>query len=257
VTTEERRPGKADRGRRRGRQTGPIELVIVDQHPVLRAGMRTLLEADDRVAVVGEADTVSAAVDIVRANAPDVVLFDLDTADAENLDDMRRLRREVPDGALVVLTRREDDEEIYRAVIGGADGHVSESAQPEELVDTIKHAADGDEPIQRTLAERPAVGRRVLETYAELSQRAQAVPDSDVSAREIRILELAAEGKTNYQIGREIGLSEHTVKGAISHLLARLRLRHRTDAVVHALRLGWITPPRAEPQRIRDRDHLE
>jgi len=91
-------------------------------------------------------------------------------------------------------------------------------------------------------------------TYAELSQRAPWASETEVSDRELRILELAAEGKTNYQIGREIGLSEHTVKGAISHLLARLRLRHRTEAVVHALRLGWISAPRAEPQRILDRD---
>jgi DNA-binding NarL/FixJ family response regulator len=256
VTTEKRRPRKADRERGRGRDAGPIELVIIDEHPVLRAGVRTLLDNDAGVNVVAEADTVAEAVDIVRANQPDVVLLDVDAADADTVDDMRRLRREVPDGALVVLARHEDDEQVYRAVVGGADGHVGESAQPEELVDTIKQAANGDEPIQRTLAERPAVGRRVLEAYAELSQRTPSVTDGDVSQRELRILELAAEGKTNYQIGREIGLSEHTVKGAISQLLARLRLRHRTDAVVHALRLGWITPPKAAPQRIRH-DHDE
>ena len=221
-----------------------------------RAGVRTLLENDDRVGVVAEADSVSEAVDMMRTSHPDVVLLDVDAANLETIDDMRRLRREVRDGALVVLARQDDDEEVYRAVVGGADGHVGESAQPEELVDTITQAADGDEPIQRTLAERPAVGRRVLETYAELSSRSSAVPDSEVSPRELRILELAAEGKTNYQIGREIGLSEHTVKGAISQLLARLRLRHRTEAVVHALRVGWITPPRGEPERIRaDSDH--
>lgn len=214
--------------------------------------MRTLLENDDGVAVVAEADSVAEAVDMVRATHPDVVLLDVDSADADTMDGMRRLRREVPDSALVVLARREDDEEVYRAVVGGADGHVAESAQPEELVATIKQAAEGEEPITRTLAERPAVARRVLETYAELAARAPVVGDTDVSARELRILELAAEGKTNYQIGREIGLSEHTVKGAISHLLARLRLRHRTEAVVHALRLGWISPPRGEPERPHD-----
>lgn len=255
MTTEERRPRKADRRRRRGRRTGPIELLIVDEHPVLRAGVRTLLENDEGVAVVGEADSVAAAVDLVRASPPDVVLLDLDGSDAQTIDGMRRLRREVPDGALVVLARHEDDEEVYRAVVGGADGHVGESAQPEELVAVIKQAAHGEEPIQRTLAERPAVGRRVLETYAELASRAASSGDTDVTARELRILELAAEGKTNYQIGREIGLSEHTVKGAISQLLARLRLRHRTEAVVHALRLGWISPPRGEPERVRDDTH--
>jgi DNA-binding NarL/FixJ family response regulator len=229
----------------------------VDQHPVLRAGVRTLLDNDEGVQVVGEADNVDAAVDIVRSSSVDVVLFDTDGANAETVDDMRRLRREVPDGALVVLARHEDDDEVYRAVVGGADGHVSENAQPQELVDTIKQAAEGSEPIQRTLAERPAVARRVLEKYAELSQRSVGVTDSSVSQRELRILELAAEGKTNYQIGREIGLSEHTVKGAISHLLARLRLRHRTEAVVHALRLGWISAPRTEPARVRDDESHE
>jgi DNA-binding NarL/FixJ family response regulator len=228
--------------------------LIVDEHPVLRAGVRTLLESDDGVSVVAEADSVAEAVDMMRESTPDVVLLDVDATNSDTIDDMRRLRREVPDGALVVMARQEDDEQVYRAVVGGADGHVGESAQPEELVDTIKQAADGEEPIQRTLAERPAVGRRVLETYAELSQRAPMAGEADVSARELRILELAAEGKTNYQIGREIGLSEHTVKGAISHLLARLRLRHRTEAVVHALRLGWITPPREAPARTRDND---
>ena len=209
---------------------------------------------DDGVAVVGEADNVADAVDMVRASPPTSCCSTSTPPNADTVDDMRRLRREVPDGALVVLARHDDDEEVYRAVVGGADGHVAESAQPAELVDTIKEAAHGTEPIQKTLAERPAVARRVLETYAELAQRAPVSPEADVSERELRILELAAEGKTNYQIGREIGLSEHTVKGAISQLLARLRLRHRTEAVVHALRLGWISPPKAEPQRIRDDD---
>jgi DNA-binding NarL/FixJ family response regulator len=253
VTTEEPRPLKADRDRRRrGHRNGPIELVIVDEHPLQRAGVRTLLETDAGMSVVGEADSVADAVDMMHGSPPDVVLMDVDGAYAETVDDMRRLRREVPDGALVVLARHDDDEEVYRAVVGGADGHVGESEQPEQLVETIKEAAQGAEPIQKTLVERPAVGRRVLETYAELSSRAPVQPGADVSPRELRILELAAEGKTNYQIGREIGLSEHTVKGAISQLLARLRLRHRTEAVVHALRLGWITPPKQEPQRIRD-----
>ena len=254
MSIEERKARRADASRRgRGRKPGPIVLVLVDEHPVRRAGVRTLLENDD-VAVVAEADSVAAAVDIVRKSVVDVVLLDVDDANAQAIDDMRQLRREMPGSALVVLARHEDDEGVYRAVLGGADGHVSENAQPAELVDTIKRAAAGSEPIQRTLAERPAVGRRVLEAYAEMSQRAPSAPESDVSGRELRILELAAEGKTNYQIGREIGLSEHTVKSAISHLLARLRLRHRTEAVVHALRLGWISAPRAEPGRPPDDD---
>jgi DNA-binding NarL/FixJ family response regulator len=246
VRTEDRAPRRNGRASRDVRDTKPIELVIVDEHPVLRAGVRTLLENDDDVNVVAEAESVDQAVDMVRDKSPDVVLLDVDRADAQVIDDMQRLRREVPDGALVVLGRREDDEELYRAVVGGAAGHVGDSAGPQQLVETIKEAANGEEPIHRTLAARPSVGRRVLETFAQLAQRSPRRSPPALSERELRILELAAEGMTNFQIGREIGLSEHTVKGSISSMLNRLRLRHRTEAVVHALRSGWISPPRAD-----------
>jgi len=194
------------------------------------------------VEVVAEVDNVDDAVESCRDNPPDVVLFDVDESTAETVEDMRRLRREMPDGALVVLARREDDEEVYRAVVGGADGHVGDGARPEELVDTIKQAADGDEPITRTLVERPNVARRVLETFAELAGHRSPKHRPDISEREMRILDLAAQGMTNYQIGMSLGVSEHTVKSAISQLLARLGLRHRTEAVVYALKSGWIGP---------------
>jgi DNA-binding NarL/FixJ family response regulator len=251
AVTTEKRPGGAPRGKRSAapKRNGRIHLLLVDEHPVLRAGVRSLLENDDEVSVVAEAQTLDEAVDACREAAPDVVLLDVDMADVRRVDEMQRLRREVPSGALVVLGRHDDDEGLFRAVVGGAVGHVGENEGPEQLVETIKEAAHGEEPIQRTLAQRPSVGRRVLETFAELAQRGPMPGHTELSDREMRILELAAEGKTNSQIGREIGLSEHTVKGAISQLLARFRLRHRTEAVVHALRLGWIAAPRRhEPE---------
>ena len=192
--------------------------------------------------VVAEADTIDEAVDASRHHPVDVVLMDVDESTTETVDDMRRLREEMPDAALVVLGRREDDDEVYRAVVGGAAGHVGENAQPEELVDTIKQAADGGDPISQTLVDRPAVGRRVLEAYAALVSRGPVLRENRLSGRDLSILTLAAEGMTNQQIGRDLGVSEHTVKSAISHILARLGLRHRTEAVVHALRNGWITP---------------
>ena len=215
-----------------------IQLLIVDQHPVLRAGVRTLLETEERVEVVAEAETVAEAVDACRENPPDVVLLDVDESSTTTVDDMRRLRREMPDGALVVLARHEDDDEVYRAVIGVV-GHVGDTADPAELADTIMEAADGNEPIRRTLAEHPNVARRVLGTLAEMAGRHPAQP-ARVSEREIRILDLASQGMTNYQIGMSLGVSEHTVKSSISQLLARLGLRHRTEAVVFALKNGWI-----------------
>lgn len=191
---------------------------------------------------MGEAGSVEEAIEMCRANSPDVVLMDMDEATSESLAGMRRLRDECPDGALVVMTRRRDDEEIYRAVVGGAVGHLADNAQPEELVSTVMRAAAGDEPISRTLAERPAVGRRVLESYAAMHARGPQAHEPRLSDRELTILGHAAVGMTNQQIGRALGVSEHTIKSDISHILARLGLRHRTQAVVHAMRNGWIAP---------------
>jgi DNA-binding NarL/FixJ family response regulator len=229
--------------RRAHRRTDKIQLLIVDEHALQRAGVRTLLENEEAVGTISEASTVDDAVDACRVSSPDVVLMDVDEATLESVDDMRRLRDQMgADAALVVLSRSEDDEGVYRAVIGGAAGHVGEDARPGELVDTIMSAAMGEEPISQTIAKRPAVARRVLEAYAELSARGPVVREPKLTERELSILGLAAEGMTNQQIGRSLGVSEHTIKGSISHILARLGLRHRTEAVVHAMRNGWITP---------------
>jgi two-component system response regulator DegU len=244
--TSPRNRSKASRAGHRAsrRPREKIQLLIVDEHPLLRAGVRTLLESETEVEVVAEADTVDQALEACRDGEVDVVLMDVDQATSEAVDDMRRLREGLPeDGALVVLARRADDEGVYQAVVGGAAGHVGEDAQPRELVETIKQAASGDEPIRRTLAERPHVGRRVLEAFAQLRTRMPSRRETRLSEREITILRLASEGMTNYQIGRSLGISEHTVKSAISMILARLGLRHRTEAVVHALRNGWISSP--------------
>jgi DNA-binding NarL/FixJ family response regulator len=245
AVTDGREVGATPRGRRKAarKPTDRIQLLIVDEHPLLRAGVRTLLENEDAVEVVAEADSVDDALDKFRTNSPDVVLMDVDEATTGSVDDMRRLKDEMSDdAALVVLARREDDEGVFRAVVGGASGHVGENADPEELVDTIMEAALGHDPIQKTIAQRPAVGRRVLEAYAEMSSREPAASEPRLTDRELSILTLAARGMTNQQIGRSLGVSEHTIKSAISHVLARLGLRHRTEAVVHALRNGWINP---------------
>ena len=241
--------------RRRRRQGGlkrsdKIQLLIVDEHPLLRASVKTLLENDGEVEVVAEADSVEEGVVACRRHQPDVILMDLDESTIATVDGMRRLREEVPGGALVVLSRHEDDEEVFRAVVGGAAGHVANDADPAELVDTIRQAATGNEPIAQTLRRRPNVGRRVLEAFAALTGRASAArpPSPHLSPRDLRILTYAARGMTNLQIGHELGVSEHTVKAAISQILAQLGLRHRTEAVVHAIGQGWITPAESEPR---------
>lgn len=226
----------------------PTKLLLVDEHPLIRAGVRTLLEQQPGI-IVAEAESIDAAVIYCQTNQPDVVLMDLNESTAEAVMSVQRLQRECGNSAVVILGRRGDDEELFRAVVAGAAGHVGETAQPHELITTIEEAADGFEPIGQSLAKRPEVGRRVLETFLEMHRRNEAESDEIVtlSERELVILRHAAEGLTNRKIGFAMGLSEHTVKSEFSKILSRLGMRHRTEAVVRAVREGWISVP-IEPE---------
>lgn len=227
-------------------QREQIQLMIVGDHPVIRAGVRTLLENESDLEVVAEAESIEAAVSICGLHQPDVVLMDLGEPTPAVVQAVKRLQRACEKGALVILGRHDADEDIFRAIIAGAAGHVGDASQPDELLTTIRQAAQGGEPISHLLAERPGLGRRVLETYRQLSDQGQTTHDEEVvtlSHRELEVLRYAADGLTNRKIGRALGLSEHTIKSTFSQILARLGLANRTEAVVHAVREGWITVP--------------
>lgn len=230
----------------------PIALVLLDEHPLTRAGVRNVLASERDISVVAEAETVDQVVNACRQLRPDVVLVDVDLPPAKMVESLRRLREECADPAVVVLTHQDSDLELYGATIAGAAGHLSDAVGPAQLADTIRRAADGDEPITDALAERPDVGRRVLETFRELAAQGTQDPSEPMpTGRQREILTHAAEGMTNQQIARHMGLSTGTVRADVSDLLRRLALRHRTEAVVHAIRRGWISPeasPSVEPQ---------
>jgi DNA-binding NarL/FixJ family response regulator len=223
----------------------PIELMLVDEHPLVRAGIRTMLENEQGLKVVEEFDSVDAAVAFCRVHRPDVVVMEMDLTAPGLLHSVQRLRRECAETAVVVVSHRDGDEELFQAALAGASGHLAEADHPSELVATIRQAAVGDEPIGQRIARRPEVSRRVLEMYRLLAQSTagQSTDEIALSARELEILRHVAEGLTNRQIGRAMGLSEYTVKSAVSSILRRLGLRHRTEAVVHAVRHDWISVP--------------
>lgn len=222
-----------------------IELMLVDEHPLVRAGIRTMLENEHGLKVVEEFDSVDAAAAYCRLHRPDVVLMEMDLTAPGLLNSVQRLRRECAEAAVVVVSHRDGDEELFQAALAGASGHVAEGDHPSELVETIRQAALGDEPIGQRIARRPEVSRRVLEMYRLLAQStaSQANGEIALSARELEILRHVADGLTNRQIGRAMGLSENTVKSTVSSILRRLGLRHRTEAVVHAVRHGWMSVP--------------
>lgn len=237
-------------GSRRGLDS--IQLVLVDESPLMRAGVRTMLETEWGMDVIAETDSLDQALDYCRQRPPDVLLMDLDLPAPGLMQGLHRLRRECTDCAVVILTHRDDDDELFQAVMAGASGHVVDDAQPHELAATIRRAAAGGEPIGQLLAERPSVSQRVLEAFRDLALYGPQIrPEREpvpLSARQLLILRYAAEGLTNRQIARTMGYSEHTIKSEMSAILAELCLKHRTEAVVHAVRRGWISLPERPSQ---------
>jgi len=227
-----------------------IQLVLVDEHPLLRAGVRTMLETEWGMEVIAETDTIDDALAYCRQRQPNVVLMDLDLPAPGLMQGVQRLRREWDGCAVVILAHRDDDEGLYQAVVAGASGHVVDDAEPQQLAITIRRAAEGAEPIGEMLAQRPSVSQRVLEAYRQLaiygSTRSHSDQPVPLSQRQLTVLRYAAEGLTNRQIGRAMGYSEHTIKMEMSAILSELCLKHRTEAVVHALRWGWISLPEPE-----------
>ncbi|HEY7600227.1 MAG TPA: response regulator transcription factor [Candidatus Limnocylindrales bacterium] len=226
-----------------------IRLLLVDEHALIRAGVRTILESESDMRVVAEAATLDEALAVGARERPDVVLVDLDSPAALLVDDIHRLRAACAGAAVVMLSHDDSDAELFRAAVAGAAGHVAGVAQPAELLRTIRRAASGQEPISRKIGRRPRVARRVLEAFQQLVARgADGAPQVPLNERELEVLRLAAGGLTNQQIGHQLGISGNTVKSIVTGIMERLGVRYRTQAVVYAVREGWISLPEAEPE---------
>lgn len=206
---------------------GALRIVLVDDHPVVRAGMRALLSSVDGLEVVGEASSGEEALDVVRAQQPDVVLMDLrlgsgmDGAEATGAI----IAGERPP-KVVVLTTYDTDADILRAVEAGASGYLLKDSDPEKLINAIRAAARGETVLDPGVAQR-------------LYRRIRA-PHEDLSAREIEIVTLVARGMSNRAIARELFVTEATVKSHLVHVFSKLSVDSRTAAVAVARDRGLI-----------------
>ncbi|AGW40959.1 two-component system regulatory protein [Leifsonia xyli subsp. cynodontis DSM 46306] len=209
--------------------TAAIRLVLADDHPVVRAGLRALLATEPDIEVLAEAGTPEEAVSLGERLRPDVVLMDLQFGAGANGDGTsatRRLRGLPQPPRVLVLTNYDTDADILAAVEAGASGYLLKDAPPAELIAAVRAAAAGES----TLA--PAVSARLGSRREERGSR--------LSAREIEVLALVAGGRTNAGIGRELFLSEATVKSHLVHVFAKLGVPSRTAAVARARELGLI-----------------
>ena len=207
-----------------------VRVFLLDDHEIVRTGLRSLLEATDDLVVVGEAATVAEALVRIPAARPDVAVLDVRLPDGSGVEVCREVRSQSPEIACVMLTSYADDEALFAAIMAGASGYVLKQVGGTSLVDDVRRVAAGESLLD------PALTERVLERLRE-------GPEDDpllgtLTPQERRILDLIAEGQTNRQIADTMYLAEKTVKNYVSNLLTKLGMERRTQAATYAARLA-------------------
>jgi len=204
-------------------------VFLLDDHEIVRAGLRSLLEAEDDITVVGEAATVEEALARIPPLQPDLAVLDVRVPDGSGVEVCREVRSRHPEIACVMLTSYADDEALFAAVMAGASGYVLKQVGGADLVNKLRRAAGGESLLDPVLTQR--VLERITAGPTEDPQLATLTP------QERRILEHIAEGMTNRQIGEAMFLAEKTVKNYVSNLLAKLGMERRTQAATYATRI--------------------
>ncbi len=203
-----------------------IDVLLVDDHPVVRQGLRTFLDLQPDIQVVGEAADGIEAVAQAERLQPDVVLMDLVLPALDGIGAIRRIRTLSPSTKVLVLTSFGEDSRIFPAIKAGAAGYLLKDVEPQELAGAIRRVCDGEGLLH------PAVAARVMR---ELAGEGAAASER-LTARELDVLELLAAGRSNREIAAELVLSEKTVKTHVSNILAKLHLADRTQAALYAVR---------------------
>jgi two-component system response regulator DevR len=206
-----------------------VRVFLLDDHEIVRRGVRQLLEDSGEVVVVGEAGTAAEAISRIPPTRPDVALLDVRLPDGDGVEVCREIRSRHPEIQCIMLTSFSDDEALFQAIMAGAAGYLLKQIKGPDIVDAIRRVATGQSLLD------PAVTARVLE-------RLRTPPAEDerlatLTDQERKVLELIAEGLTNRQIGEQLHLAEKTIKNYVSNLLAKLGMERRTQAAVYATKL--------------------
>ena len=217
-----------------------IRVVLADDQPVVRGGLRMILEIEPDIEIVGEASDGAAAVDAVTALRPDVILMDISMAPVDGIEATRRIAATGSDTHVLVLTTYGLDENVYDALKAGASGFLVKTDPPERLVDAVRLVAQGDSLLA------PEITRRLIDRFVSGVHPSRPPSElAELTARELEVLKLLARGRTNAAIANELYLSEGTVKTHVARVLRKLDLHDRTQAVVYAYEHGIVHPGRS------------
>lgn len=221
--------------------TSNIEVLIVDDHPLLRQGLKTLLELEGEITVVGQASNGPEALRLADQLRPDVVLLDINMPGMNGIEVAKALRERRPEVAILVLTIHDDETYVKVMIRSGAKGYLLKDAEPREVVAAIKKVAAGESVYPTDLMERVMEHYHNLEMKYGKLQSAAAISDLSLTTRELEILQYIVEGMSNKEIAAALYISEKTVKNHITSLLRKLNVEDRTQAAVFAVSQGLFT----------------
>jgi two-component system, NarL family, response regulator DevR len=205
-----------------------IRVFLLDDHEIVRRGVREMLEAEDGIEVVGEAGTAEEAVGRIPATQPDVAVLDVRLPDGDGIEVCREIRSRHDEIACLMLTSFADDEAVYAAIMAGAAGYVLKQVRGNDLVDAVRRVGRGESLLD------PAVTARVLDRLRRSQEGDELAGLTD---QEKRLLDLIAQGLTNRQIGEQMFLAEKTIKNYVSNLLSKLGMSRRAEVAAYAARL--------------------
>jgi len=211
-----------------GRQ--PLRVMVVDDHEIVRSGLRSLLQSTDDIVVTAEAGTVREAVDEADRSRPDVVIMDVRLADGSGIEATREIRAKHPKTRVLMLTSFADDEALFSSIMAGASGYVLKQVKSGELLRAVRAVGKGDSLLD------PAVTSAVLERLRKGKHLLKDEKLARLSPQEERILSLVADGKTNKEIGQDLHLAEKTVKNYVSSILSKLEVARRAEAAAYLAR---------------------
>lgn len=215
----------------------------MDDHPVFRGGLRGVLELEDSLEIVGEAQDGQQALDMARQLRPQVILMDINLPYVNGMQATRELTGERDDVAVIILTAYHDDEQMLQAMRVGASGYFPKEVAPSELLEAIRTVSRGKYAIDDDVLSKPQVASWLINEFETMQTEAEADPAETfnaLSAREMEILRLITRGLSNKEIAKALGISRQTVKNHMTSILRKLAVNDRTQAAVYALRRGWI-----------------
>lgn len=211
---------------------GPVRVMLVDDHAVVRQGLRTFLDLQDDIEVVGEARDGVEALKLVHECSPDVVLVDLIMPRMDGIETVRRMKATRPQTQIIVLTSFGDDQKVFAAIRAGATGFLLKDVSPGDLALAIHAAQRGEASLA------PGIATKLMQEIAVGGSPSN--EEQSLTEREYAVLALIAQGRSNKQISEELSISEKTVKTHVSNILTKLHLEDRTQAAIYALREGLV-----------------